>query len=147
MTDKFSIIAKNCRINNFVEPINKLMSINKINLPDELIYELKDYIFYNMTKMNFIKNISEKKDKINNLIQNACSRKMGYDQNMETGFKDSAEKCEKIENWTLGFPIWNYWTNETTVLRGSNCKKCGEYEYICIEKYKSIPSNIKLCDC
>ena len=97
--------------------------------------------------MNFIKEMGMKKGIINILIQNACSRKLGYDQNMQTGFKYSAEECEKMENWTLGFPIWNYWANETTVLRGSNCKKCGEYEYICIEKYKSIPSNIKLCDC
>tara|TARA_B100001250_G_C19657558_1_gene725549 strand:- start:567 stop:1004 length:438 start_codon:yes stop_codon:yes gene_type:complete len=135
------------KLNNFIEPIDKIMLINKINLPDEIIYELKDYIFYNMTKMNFIKEMSIKKGMINILIQNACSRKLGYDQNMQTGFKDSAEECEKMEIWTLGFPIWNYWANETTVLRGSNCKKCGEYEYICIEKYKNIPSNIKLCDC
>ena len=64
-------MLKNYRINNFIKPINKLMLINKINLPDELIYELKDYIFYNKTKMNFIKEISKKKDKINTLIQNA----------------------------------------------------------------------------
>ena len=141
-------MLKNYRINNFIKPINKLMLINKINLPDELIYELKDYIFYNKTKMNFIKEISKKKDKINTLIQNACSRKMGYDQNMGEGYKDAAEECEKMENWTLGFPIWTLEQyNERTVLRGSNCKKCGEYEYICIEKCKNVPSNIKLCNC
>ena len=140
-------MLKKWRQNNFIEPIKKLIYINKINLPDELIYILKDYIFYNMKKMNFIKEMGIKKGLINILIQNACSRKMGYDHNMGEGYKDSAEACEKMENWTLGFPIWNYWPNETTVLRGSNCKKCGEYEYICIEKYKSIPSNIKLCDC
>lgn len=137
----------NCSENNFIEPIKKLMYINKINLPIELIYILKDYIFYNITKMKFIKGISKKKELINILIQNACSRKMGYDRLLKEGFKDSAEACEKMEIWTLGFPIWNYWSNETIVLRGSNCKKCGEYEYICIEKYKNVPSNMKLCNC
>lgn len=142
------MLKKNYRINNFIEPINKLMLINKINLPNEIIYELKDYIFYNMMKMNFIKEMSMKKGLINILIQNACSRKMGYDHYMQTGIKDSAEECEKAESWTLGFPIWNdFRVGESTVLRGSNCKKCGEYEYICIEKYKNVPSNLKLCLC
>ena len=139
---------KNNRINNFIEPVDKLMLINKINLPDELIFELKDYIFYNMTKMNFIKEMSIKKGFVNILVQNACSRKMGYDQNMQTGLKVLAEECEKSETWLFGFPIWTLeYSNETTVLRGSNCTKCGEYEYICIERYKSISSNIKLCSC
>lgn len=136
------------RQNNFIEPINKLMLINKINLPDELIYELKDYIFYNMTKNNFIKHMSLKKYLINILIKDACSRKMGYDQALELGSKIKAEACEKSKKWIFGFPIGDlYYPNEKTVLRGSNCNKCGEYEYICIEKYKNVSSNIKLCGC
>ena len=133
-------------INNFIEPIEKIKCINKLNLPNELIYILKDYIFYNKTKMNYIKDMSKKKESINFRIKIACSRKMGYDQNIETGFRVSGEECEKSENWIFGFPLYN-WLNEKTVLRGSNCKKCGEYEYICIEKYRNVPSNIKLCNC
>ena len=48
------MLKNNLLINNFIEPIDKLMLINKINLPDELIYELKDYIFYNMTKSLYL---------------------------------------------------------------------------------------------
>ena len=141
------MLKNNLLINNFIEPIDKLMLINKINLPDELIYELKDYIFYNMTKMKFIKAICLKKAILNILIECACSRKSFYDASIFDGYPMVAESFNKVSEWTFGFPSWNYWSKETTVLRGSNCKKCGEYEYICIEKYKDVPSKIKLCNC
>ena len=137
----------NCRQNNFIEPIEKIMYINKLNLPNELIYILKDYIFYNIRKMNFIKEMSQKKKLVNIRIKIAYSRKLYYDLNILRGFKEAAQEYETMENWMFGFPHSDYSSIETTVLRGSNCKKCGEYEYICIEKYRNVPSNIKLCNC
>tara|TARA_B100002051_G_C16423662_1_gene480648 strand:- start:176 stop:589 length:414 start_codon:yes stop_codon:yes gene_type:complete len=135
----------NCNENNYIEPIKKLIYINKFKLPNELIYILKDYTFYNKTKMKFIKEMSKKKELINFRIRLACSRKM-YDVNRGWGIMDDYDRTEESENWIFGFPVYN-WLNETTVLRGCNCKKCGEYEYICIQKRFDVPSNMKLCNC
>lgn len=100
--------------------IKKQIIINKLNIPDELIDIIKDYLFYDRitTKSRFYKT------KSSNIIQNAPV---------------SRNTCilENGEYWAIG--LYNYFEVN---FAGRNCKKCGEYQIL--REY--LPRNLE-CEC
>ena len=58
----------------FYMPIDEILAINRLDMPRELLDIIKDYTYYNKTKLPYLKRISSKKESLNRLISVAFSR-------------------------------------------------------------------------
>jgi hypothetical protein len=117
------------------ESITKQLCINQLNLPFELINEIKEFCFYDIKSwemMNFIKN---KKRRIHDIFKNATiSRANPYDLYVYDGNTDQQ---------------WVFWTFDeddgpNKQFQAFNCKCCGNYKVIANEIYYT---NKVICYC
>jgi hypothetical protein len=101
------------------ESITKQLCINQLNLPFELINEIKEFCFYDIKSwemMNFIKN---KKRRIHDIFENATiSRANPYDLYVYDENTDEQ---------------WAFWTFDeddgpNKQFQAFNCKCCGNYK-------------------
>jgi hypothetical protein len=111
---------------NFVSN-EKCMSINKINLPNEMIDIIKSFAFYDENTFNLKKN----KKRVIETINNAYSRKYAA----EIGEGDT-------ELWVFfEMPIASCGTN----IQPTNCCVCGNYK-MTFNSWSQTPTNVR-CYC
>ena len=124
---------------NFIKPTKKLLTINNIKLPLDVLNIVKDYAFYTIDTMSYVRKlITEKKELL--LIKKAWSR-----NNILNRFhQESARVFE--EHWIFGFTREND-PFENLQLQGVNCKKCGEYETNRYSYKPHLHSNLRFCCC
>lgn len=109
-------------------PVTKQMHINKFNLSDDLLNEIKSYCFYDVKSwetMNFIK---YKKNRIHNLFKTATiSRANPYDLYFGDGNTD--------EQWVF----WAFDEDDgaNKQFQACNCKYCGNYKVVANETYRT----------
>lgn len=101
--------------------LTKQLIINEINLPRELLFEIKNYCFYDVKSWETINFIKSKKTRIHNLFKNSTISRA----NPDDYYSDDEDNDEH----------WIFWTfNEEDGLnkqfQGINCKHCGNYKMI-----------------
>jgi hypothetical protein len=101
--------------------LTKLIAVNAICLPNELIEVVKDYAFYDKSSLPYIKKMSSFKAPINDTIKHAISR------NNPRIFQDSVEDPNAEEYWCFGFDDDD---TERLQLQGNNCFRCGNYNVV-----------------
>jgi len=126
---------------SFIKPTNSLLAINKLYIPLEVCDIIKNYLYYDINSLKFIKELTKQKKELK-LIKSAWSR-----NNMPLW--THIEKTEEnSEHWIFGFTrSYNNNTFESLQLQGENCYFCGEFKLITIWKRKGSFSNMKLCHC
>ena len=122
---------------NFIKPTKKLLTINKINLPLDVLNIVKDYMFYTLNSMTHVRKLITEKKELD-LIKKAWSR-----NNILNIFNQHSSRLYE-EHWIFGFTYENG-PNETVQLQGVNCKKCGEYEYNRYSYKTHLKSNLRFC--
>jgi hypothetical protein len=139
----------------FKKPRQKLLTMNKMNnsyIPLEVVSIIKDYTFYNIESVAFLKKISAKKKELG-LIQRAWSRNNIPPWNMEQRFPEEPNKriTEISSGWFFGFTYENIPTEDLFIdnlkLQGEHCLKCGEYTYICYDYKPLLRSKLNICFC
>jgi len=129
----------------FKKPTQKLLILNIINnskIPLEVLSIIKDYVFYNIETIAFLKKISTKKKELP-IIKTAFTR-----NNLPDWISDlsGVQLTENSSKWMFWSIVPNKWSRRLKIM-GENCRKCGEYSYI---SYTSIPyvlSKINICLC
>ena len=109
---------------NFVNPTKSLLSINKINIPMDVLNIIKSYIYYDICSLNFAKRIAFKKKNINNLIQDSRYFYAG---------------SPHLSHWRFGTGSNNIWG-------GYNCQTCGEYTLV-MWKRTTLRNTLPICFC
>lgn len=111
--------------------IAKQLVINKINLPKEILDNVKDYCFYNIEEVT-----KQNKLKLSRAIVSAeCSR--------ANRFRDERNYSDNDEVWAFGA------CDENIQLQAANCSKCGNYLTNCLINnitYGNIINNL-FCIC
>ena len=145
----------------FKKPSKKLLYINKLNnsyIPNDVLNIIKDYAFYNIESLNFIKKVSAKKKELM-YIKLAWSRNNLPSWQRERRFpgEPTSPITETSSHWFFGFtfqdiPSFNLIDPvgldiDTVKLQGENCTKCGEYTYLCYSYKSQLRSKIGICFC
>ena len=114
--------------------IIKQMCINKFNLGEDILNEIKSFCFYDIRTWETINFIRHSKKRINSLIKNSTiSRNNPHD------FFDPQNPNED-EHWVF----WIFEPNENSVtFQSINCKFCGDYKFTTINEF---PNCIR-CNC
>lgn len=124
---------------NFIKPARKLLLINNIKLPLDVLNIVKDFSFYTENSMVYVKQLVTKKKELR-FIRSAWSRNNSpYDMR----FRDI--DWEKDTHWIFGFTNENG-PYETLRLQGMNCKKCGEYKFAGYTYKPHVHSNLHFCN-
>lgn len=116
-------------------PITKQLHINKLNLSDDLLNEVKSYCFYDTKTWETINFIKYKKRRIHDLFKySTISRANPYD--LYFGDENTDQQ-------------WVFWTfNEddgpNRQFQAFNCRCCGNYKVISNETYRA---NKIICQC
>ena len=129
----------------FYMPIDEILAINRLDMPRELLDIIKDYTYYNKTKLPYLKRISSKKESLNRLISVAFSRTKLFDI-----VYSRDDRSEDGEKWVFGykrFMVGDDGWKEKLYLTGNNCRVCGEYKYILYSKYLELGCSCPICDC
>jgi hypothetical protein len=92
----------------------KLITINNIKLPMDLINIIKSYTYYDINSLGYIKYLSKKNPNLEK-IKSAISR-----NNNQNYFDDN----DSNESWLFGFVDGI----ETLQFQCINCAKCGNYK-------------------
>lgn len=122
---------------NFIKPTEKLLTINNLRLPLDVLNIVKDYTFYTVNSMAHTRKLITEKKELE-LIKKAWSR-----NNIWNKFHYETERMFE-EHWIFGFTYHNG-PNETLQLQGVNCKKCGEYETNRYSYHPHLHSNLPFC--
>jgi len=122
---------------NFIKPTEKLLAINNIRLPLDVLNIVKDYTFYTVNSMAHVRKLITEKKELP-LIKRAWSR-----NNILNRFHYETDRMFE-EHWIFGFTRENG-PNETLQLQGVNCKKCGEYETNRYSYHPHLHSNLPFC--
>ena len=142
----------------YKNPKIKLLLLNKLNIPMDVLNIIKDFAFYNSEKMPFIKNISAKKREPH-LIKLAWSRTNLPPWRREERFpgEPTGIITETSSRWLFGFtydniPSFNLITPVgldifNLQMQGENCIQCGEYKYLCYTYKRNIRPKINICFC
>ena len=114
---------------NFVHPTKKLLLLNKLKKPMEIINIIKSYIFYDINSLNFAIKVASKKENHISKIK-------------------SSLKASLIINKT-GY--WSLYLSETyeekSYFQGYNCNICGEFTLVNWKNHKNIISGLPICFC
>ena len=127
-------------LGSFIKPTKSLLAINKLYIPLEVCHIIKNYLYYDINSLKFIKELTKQKKELP-IIKSAWSRNnMPLWTHIET-------LNENSEHWIFGFTR-SYNNNfESLQLQAENCYFCGEFKLITIWKRKGSFSNMKLCHC
>jgi len=115
--------------------LSKQLHINKLNLSDDLLNEVKSYCFYDVRSWETINFIKYKKRRIHELFKHSTiSRANPYD--LYFGDENTDQQ-------------WVFWTfNEddgpNRQFQAFNCRCCGNYKVISNETYRT---NKIVCQC
>jgi len=115
-------------------PITKQMHINRFNLSDDLLNEIKSYCFYDVKSWETINFIKYKKYRIHNLFKTGTiSRANPY--NLYLRLQNTEEH-------------WSFWAFDddgpNKQFQAYNCKYCGNYKITANETHR--PDKI-ICHC
>ena len=114
---------------------DKQLTINRLNLPNELQYIIKSYCFYDKKTYETMKFIKNKISEIDyNFKNNSFSRANPINLISTT---DSDED----EHWSFCYDITRL---SETQFQAINCKHCGNY--VMCDKFNLVPNKIK-CSC
>jgi hypothetical protein len=99
--------------------IAKQFLINQINLSSDLLYEIKNYCFYDVKSWETINFIKSKKSRIHSLFKNSTISRA----NPHDFYSDDEDSDEQ----------WTFWTFDETdgpnnQFQAINCKYCGNYK-------------------
>jgi len=100
----------------------KVIAMNALRLPDELIGVIKEYAFYDKSSLSYIKKMSSYKKPVNDTIKRAWSR------NNPQGIFNSEEDQDTVEHWFFGFGDAD--DVELLTLQNNHCSRCGNYQII-----------------
>ena len=107
--------------NQITTTMTKLLHINRLYLPVDILEYIKPYLFYDVKTYEIIQNIKIQKQIINILINEALSRKNSlYYSPYPIGFPDF------VEDWVFGFPGDH--VTERLQMQATNCYDCGNYK-------------------
>ena len=90
---------------------NLFKQLNMI-IPNELVYVIHEFLYWDITTMKYALYKSQKKSKINTQIKNAMSR--------SNGFNNQEIHDTEHEHWAFG-------VFDEIALQALSCPDCGEY--------------------
>ena len=140
----------------YKNPKIKLLLLNKLNIPMDVLNIIKEYAFYNSEQLSFIKKIAAKKREPH-LIKLAWSRTNLPPWRREERFpgEPTGIITETSSRWLFGFTYDNIpsfklhrldWTYSIYKC-SENCIQCGEYKYLCYTYKRNIRPKINICFC